>query len=273
MHHVLVGIDGSKWSEVASRYAHDFAAGTEHDIDAVAVLSANVIEGLRQPPEALAYSSVVIDEAEDMARRAVNDWFQATEQLCEEHGICFTRHIEVGEPVPQLTMMSLGARLTVIGARGANAVDGDRDLGHIARALMKNTRKPLLVTGSEYQPIETVIVGFDGSSESAHAVEMAFEFAENQDLEIHLITGAHRQSTLAEQSHYLTELMLAEGIDAHEHIVQGDAPDVILDAMRDLAPDLIAIGGRRKSLGEAILYGRASETIVEEATVPVLLYR
>lgn len=273
MHHVMVGIDGSQWSEVAARYAHDFASEAEHDIEAVAVLPAKVIEGLREPPEELAYSSIVIDEAEDMAQRAVNKWFLATEEMCEEHGICFVRNIEVGEPIRELTMMSLAARLTVVGSRGANADDDGRALGHITRTVMERTRKPLMVTDEEYRPIESALIGFDGSSESAHAAEMAFQFAENKDLELDLVTGAPTQSPLAEQTHYLTERLLAEGIDVNEHIIQGDAPDVILNAMEDLDPDMIAIGGRRKSLGEIILYGRSSETIVEEADVPVLLYR
>ncbi|MFP3903783.1 MAG: universal stress protein, partial [Armatimonadota bacterium] len=150
MHHVLVGIDGSEWSEIAARYAHDFASGTEHDIQAVAVLPAKVIETLSEPPQELAYSSIVLDEAEDMGRRAVNDWFQATDEMCEEHDICFVRNIEVGDPVEELTRMSLGAHLTVLGSRGANADSGDKKLGHIARSVMDTTRKPIMITGPEY---------------------------------------------------------------------------------------------------------------------------
>ncbi len=273
MHHVLVGIDGSQWSEVAARYAHDFASGTEHDIQAVAVLPAKVIETLSKPPQELAYSSIVLDEAEDMGRRAVNDWFQATDEMCEEHDICFVRNIEVGDPVEELSRMSLGAHLTVLGSRGANADDDDKKLGHIARSVMEQTRKPMLVTGPEHSPVKRVVVGFDGSSEAAHAAEMAFAFAENADLEVYMVTGAPTQSVLAEETTYLVELMKAEGLNAEQHIVPGDAPDVILDAMDRLDPDLIAIGGRRKSVGERILYGRAAETICEEASVPVLMYR
>ena len=273
MHHILVGVDGSEWSQVAARYALDFARSEGAEVRALAVMPPEVLAALGESPETLAYSER-IPEGEQLGRRTVNEWFAATEQLCEEAGLCFMRNIDVGEPAHRLTWAALTSRLCVLGARGANApVEARGTLGKVAAALLRSAVKPLLITREEYRPIRKVIVGWDGHPDAAHAAEIAFRAAQANEWQIYVVSGAEPASPLAASCSYLAEQMAREGAAAESFIEPGNAPEIIFRAMERFDADLVAIGGRQKSATAHLMRGSAWYDLVEQLPVPVLLWR
>lgn len=228
---------------------------------------------LGESPDTLAYSSKV-PEAEQFARRAVNDWFASTEGLCEQAGLCFTRGIDVGEPAERLLWNAMTARLCVMGAHGANAPTPVRTgLGRTTAALLRGCVKPLLITRETYKPIRKVIVGWDGHPDAAHAAEMIFGPAQQGNWQVYVVSGAETTSPLAQSCTYLAEAMAREGVDAQAFIEPGNAPDIIFRAMEKFDADLVAIGGRQKSTTHRLMRGGAWWDLVEQLPVPVLLYR
>lgn len=272
MKRILVGIDGSEWSEIAARYALEFAAADGSDIQAVGVVPVDAVGGDRANAVALAYSSEVLD-GEHMARRAVNEWFDKTERLCSETDVCFVRSLDVGDPAEQIPRAGITARLTVVGARGADEGRQRGNLGRVASAMLRSAIKPMMITRDQYRPIRHVLVGWDGRAEAAHALEMVYQAARFGDWQITMVAGAPPTSPIAETCLYVAQYLKQEGISVRTHLTAGDAPEVVLEAAKAFEPDLIAIGSRPKGAGGALFSGAAWREIVEAARVPVLLYR
>lgn len=273
MHHILVGVDGSQWSQVAAHYALDFARAENAEVRALAVMPPEVLQALGEPPETLAYSERV-PEGEQLARRTINDWFAATEQLCAEAGVCFMRNIDAGEPAHRLIWAALPSRLCVLGAHGANAPEESRgSLGKVTTALLRSAVKPLLITRETYRPVRRVIVGWDGHPDAAHAAEVAFRAARAYDWEVYVVSGTEAASPLAASCGYLAETMAKEGVSAQAFVEPGNAPEIIFHALEHFDADLVAIGGRQKSATAHLLRGNAWYDLVEQLPVPVLLWR
>lgn len=272
MNHILVGIDGSEWSEVAAHYALDFAQAGNQDVVGLAVIPPEIMQATGESAQSLASSSQIL-EGEQFARRAVNDWFARTQYLCEQAGLCFARAIEVGEPAERLATAAMTAWLTAFGAHGAKSPANAGGLGRVATGLLRSAIKPMLVTRAEYQPIQEVVLGWDGGPEAAHAVEMVFGLAKSSGWQVHLVSAGHRTSALAQSCSHLTEQMALAGVKADSHVISGDVLGVLRDAIDRFKPDLLVVGGRRKSVGERLVSGGVWEQIVAQAHVPVLLYR
>lgn len=270
MHHILVGVDGSDWSDIAARYALDIAMAGKDDITAVGIIPADAATAAAEEPAELAFSTAVLP-GPTMPQRAVNDWFEKTEKLCENAGVCFGRTIEIGDAAKRLPIMSLCSRLTVFGTQGA--APEDNRIGRVAMAMLDNSIKPMLVTKAEYSPITKVVVGWDGRAEAAHAAEMAFSAAKASKWELVIVAGAPETAHMAGQARYVAEQMNLSGVKTKVIITNGDAPDVVLDVAAEVNAGLIAIGARRKTMTQALMTGSAWLQIVELADVPVLLYR
>ena len=139
--------------------------------------------------------------------------------------------------------------------------------------MLKSAIKPMLITKAQYQPIQDVVLGWDRGPEAAHAAEMIFGLAKGSGWQVHIVSAGHTTSALAQSCSYLAEQMKLEGVKADSHVVSGDVPRVIFDVVNHFAPDLLVIGGRRRSVGQRLLSGGVWEQIVEQVHVPVLLYR
>lgn len=272
MKHILVGIDGSEWSETAARYALDFAATDGADIRAVGVVPVDAVSGDRADADKLAFSSEVL-QGEHMAKRAISDWFEKTEQVCSEFEVCFVRGIEVGDPAERMPLMGMAAKLTVLGARGADEGKRSGSIGRVATAMLRSAIKPMMITKNEYRPIKQVLVGWDGRPEAAHALEMIYGPAKAGGWQVTLVAGAATTSPIAESCLYVADHLKREGLDARTHLTNGDAPEVVLESAKTFEPDLIAIGSRPKGGARALFTGAAWREIVQLAQVPVLLYR
>lgn len=171
MQHILVALDGSRWSEVAVEYALEFARAGRRDVQALAVIPEAAIRAMGTGPEDPDFGQHV-PEAEQLARRAINQWFATAERLCREAALCFERTIEVGRPAERLLWAAMTAHLVVFGRHGANAPAAGAGMGRVALRMLRSAIKPMLVTPAAYRPIRTVLLGWAGQPGAAHAAEI-----------------------------------------------------------------------------------------------------
>ena len=61
------------------------------------------------------------------------------------------------------------------------------------------------------------------------------------------------------------------GIEAKALLIQGSAPDVILEHIRDLEIDLLIMGSHGKGIARQLLLGSVSESVLHASTIPVLI--
>lgn len=268
---ILVGVDGSEQSEVAVRYAVELAALADAGVMGVATVVEN-FDGETEPDE----RSVEETEGLEHMPTAAVSWFRTALEKCDEAcstaDVDFEAHLLAGRPADVLVEEAQAADMVVIGAQGRRAHHSEL-LGSTARRVLRRCIKPVLITRAEHRPIARVMVGYDGSPASGHAVEWTADLAAAGGWEVALVTGAMPESDLAEGASTAARLIETRGIEAEVMRVQGDAPSVIFERAAEWEPDLIAVGGAPKGALGGFFLGEAWPDIVEQAEVPVLRWR
>ncbi|MBD3292709.1 MAG: hypothetical protein GF393_07265 [Armatimonadia bacterium] len=268
---IMVGVDGSPEAEVAVQHAIEIAQLADAGVVAVA----SVFGDFDGEAEADEQDVNEMEGLEHLPTAAVS-WFQDALDDCGEAcavaDVDFTAKMLAGNPAQVLVEEAQAADMLVIGATGRRD-EPTALLGKTAHRVTRNCIKPVLVTREEHQPVESILVGYDGSPASSHALEWAADMAAAGDWRLAIVTGAMPESELAEGAEYASQLVATRGVSAEVMLVTGDAPSVIFQQARKWDPDIIAVGGAQKGALSGFFLGEAWPDIVEQAEVPVLRWR
>ncbi len=268
---IMVGVDGSSHSDVAVRYAIEIADLFGAKVIGVAAVAED-FDGERasdeQPRERLEGLEYIANAGMGWFRDALEECGEA----CQVADVEFIARVLSGKPTEVLAEEAQSADMLVIGAKGRRAKHVEL-LGSTTRRVLRKCIKPVLVTRDEHKLIQRIMVGYDGSPASGHAVEWAADLAAAGRMELGIVTGAFSGSGLAESLEYVSDLVRTRGIEPDAMRVKGDAPGVIFDRAREWDPDLIAIGGAVKGTLSGFFLGEAWPDIVEQSRRPVLRWR
>ncbi|MFW5868950.1 MAG: universal stress protein [Armatimonadota bacterium] len=268
---IMVGVDGSPQSKVAVQHAVEIA----QLLDASVLGIASVFGDFDGEAEADEHDVEEMEGFEHLPAAAVG-WFQEALEECGE--VCavadvdFTAKMLAGDPAEVLVEEAQAVDIVVVGATGKRDEHGEL-LGRTAGRLIRNCIKPVMITRDDYQPVNRIMVGYDGSPASSHAVAWAADMATAADAEMAIVTGAMPESSLAEGAKYASQLAATRGVSAHMIRVVGDAPSVIFEQAKKYDPDLIAVGGPQRGALSGFFLGEAWPAIVEQAEVPVMRWR
>ena len=139
----------------------------------------------------------------------------------------------------------------------------------------------------------TVVLGYDGSSDAARAVEAAADEVD-ADGTVHVVTAYHPESTtelmrrlkeLPEEFRYVWDPHVAEkdrqevalarlrerGVTCSSHVVPDDAASALLDVARRERADLVVVGSRGLSRAQRFLRGSVSSRVASHAPTSVLI--
>lgn len=268
---IMVGVDGSTGADVAVRHAVDLGQLCDAGVFAVAVRP-DPGHGEAEPSD----RDVERVAAEEAVSAAAEGWFEAALNKCAEAcavaEVQFAQATVVGDPVQELTQQSESCDLLVVGAHGQTN-DPTVLLGGTTRRLLRSCIKPMLVTRAEHRAVERVLIGYDGSPASGHALELAADLAAAGGWEVAVATGAPEQSELAEGVHRAAKLVAARGLEPEVRVMEGDAPGILFEEAKRLNADLIAIGRARRGMLTGFFFGESWPDLVEQASAPVLLWR
>lgn len=143
------------------------------------------------------------------------------------------------------------------------------------------------VTPQEEQPIRTLLVPVDAGEDSLSILPHAASIAKLTGARVVLLqvfeTEARRQPHALsartpdrfdfDRLRHVSQTMHAEGIEIHALVEHGDPRRVILESCRLLGADMIAMATRGRSGIRRWMGGSVTESILREASVPLLVVR
>ncbi len=268
---IMVGVDGSPEAEVAVQHAIELAQLADAGVTAVAAVFGD-FDGEAENDE---HSVEDREGLEHLPATAVG-WFREALDECGEAcavaDVDFSAHLLAGKPARVLVEEAQAVDLLVVGATGRGG-ESNALLGQTARRVIRNCIKPVLVTREQHQPVERIMVGYDGSPASGHALEWASDMAAAGGWEVAIVTGAMTESSLAEGAEYAAKLVESRGLDPEVFLVNGDAPSIIFAQAKKWDPDMIAIGGPQRGALSGFFLGESWPEVVEQAEAPVLRWR
>lgn len=270
---IVVGYDGSADADAALRWAADTAALEDLPLRAVMVdqVDASPWGGVYWEPDVgvVAQADLIIEKA----------------------GVRGSSELVTGHVVPVLIEAASDASLLVVGSQG-HGRGGEILLGSVSQHLARQAKCPVVVVRQPAHPsADRIVVGVDGSGESAGALEFACRRAELTGEVVVAVHGWKAGNLLVGRDGQLPhdigqkieekEVLLAESVAgvraAHPDVtlVQEAIPVPAGQALVDASSNasLVVTGSRGRGAFAGMLLGSVSHDLVHRARCPVAIVR
>jgi nucleotide-binding universal stress UspA family protein len=242
---------------------HDFLVPNDFGSAVGMAVSAELLEKLTEMDEARS-------KLEQQKGRVVLAHASA---LVSGQGVTVSTRQEWGGLVDVLGELEGDASLVLIGKRGETAQHAANHLGSNLERVVRTSQVPVLVCTREFNPIERVVLAYDGGASSHKALEYIAQSPLFAGVEIHLIyvgtDNPETQGMLNEAVAVLTKV----GRTAHTHIAPGSAEHVITEYVVLHNIQLIVMGAYSHSPLRNFFLGSTTSAILQSAPVSVLLFR
>lgn len=291
---VLVATDLTEASDEAIRQAHAWAKATGVEWVACHVVP-NVLHNNVLFPQAVQQEALQLIQQERDAETTLLE--QCARVTGEQGDGGFSIVVNTGSPAASVveTAEQIGAGLLVVGT-GARNDQQETALGGVAERLVRYAHCPVLVA-RPHHGTEVILVATDFSETSMLAVRAGAEVAKRFGARVVLMHSIDvtpsrlvglgvpfgaapvvpPPEALQDMRHDVERLLhdAAEsaGIDAAFRVEEGDAPDAISNAARQLKARMVVIGTAGRTGWRRLLLGSVAEEVARSAPCPVLIVR
>ena len=274
MKQMLLGLDGSRAGLAAARWSAGLAVATGSKLTVVHAFT---------PP----YSEVRVgdlDEMLDARHTEVDGWVQPLADL----GVTIRTEVIEGDPRSLITELAEreDADLVVLGRSGHGGTPGFFHLGSVVEMLAHDAQRPLAVIPAETPPdIGRIMVGVDGSDESAAAVSWVAELAPLVGADVLAVTVEEpiaewtpawsdhnwRRGAIRDLESW-TKPIAESGVELEFAPVENLFPaDGLLGVATGRDVDLVVIGTRGAGGFAGLRFGGVAMKVLHRATVPLVL--
>ena len=282
---ILVGLDGSRYSQSATEYAIDLFR--EEDAEQETLLVGVYINSLhygdmlrkvrdQREPLYFSYHNDIFEfdeyaeEAEEKRESSVEEF----EKRCTEAGVNYKVHDHRGSPLVELLEESRFADLIVLGFQTYFAnLSGDDDLIH---ELLKDAHCPLLVVPQEVTSVKNLLFTYDGKDSSFYAIKQftyVFSLTASRKPVRVLSVNKEKEGAIPERE----ERLMKEFLDQHCHgevgidQMSGDPEDVILDALHFSESPLLVMGSYGRSDWSMLFNPSTADKVLQYRKAPVFI--
>jgi nucleotide-binding universal stress UspA family protein len=167
------------------------------------------------------------------------------------------------------------ADLVMLGKRGETAQFATGHLGANVERILRSSHKPCLVTPQAFQPIERLLLAYDGSKSCQKILEFLARSTLFQGLELHLLTvanAADHDAAIA-QIKEAEDLVRPAGFTPISQVLQGDSETAIANYVTEHHINLLLMGAYGHSRIRYLVLGSTTSQIPRSTMIPVLVFR
>lgn len=275
---IVVGYDGSADAEAALAWTAATALAQKQAVEVVIVAT-------QMDP--------VVGQYRAHNDQAVEAWrISALRRLGELDVADGTVEIRRGPVVPELIRASVGAAMIVVGSTGHGLATGTLT-GSVSQHVARHAECPVVAVRPQRSPhARRIVVGVDGSEESAKALRFACERALSTG---ESVTGIHGYASLstrmltldaadtgpvaqriAEADRFVRDIcddLATEypGVEIEPEAIAVRPGQVLVDA--SAGASLVVVGSRGRDAFTELLLGSVSQHVLHHATCPVAIVR
>ncbi|DAB31347.1 MAG TPA: universal stress protein [Sulfurospirillum sp. UBA11407] len=276
---ILVCLDGSK----LSRAVCDYGIFLSKELDLPLVLL-HVVEHTHTPSKLDLSGNLALGARDDLLEELVIEEMDESKKLiakgravlkefevyAKEHGVqkCETLHRH-GALEEILEELASSLQTAIIGLRG----EDHNAIGSNVEELIRNLNTPILLVNGDFEPIQSVLIAYDGSTFATKALKAISKnpllphvkrFIANVNTDV-----ASSAKLLLEAKKFFDE----ENLEVHTKSLQGDSIEALLSFAQEKDIDIIAMGAYSHNRLRSKIFGSFTTKMFLQATKPLLLFR
>jgi len=281
MKRVLLCTDGSAYSQVCCQYAAWLAGRTACEFEVLYVTDLRQFEvpmvaDLSGSLGVQPYQAVLSKLQELEVEKAKVVLREAERQLADAKVTVPTRFTHrTGFLVDCFQEYEQSADLVMLGKRGENANFASGHLGSTMERVVRSSRQPCFVTSRSFQPIERVLLAYDGGKSCRKAVEFLASNPAFHGLELHVVIVAARENeeTALATLREAEAALVASGQRPICQMLHGVPEDEIAAYVAARGINCLIMGAYGHSRIRQFVIGSTTTAMMRQCRVPVLLFR
>jgi nucleotide-binding universal stress UspA family protein len=250
--HILLGIDGSTYSETALQHgiylAKKFQA-TLHGLYVVDIVQVEspVFHDLSGAIGAAPLFNLTAQMRQNLELRGQQLLTQFRE-LCEAQQIPYVEHLVTGVVPTEIIHAAAEADLILLGRGGMHTRLSKALLGSAVETVVRRSAKPTMVTPEPYGEVCKPVLATDGSPSATVALHMAAMFVKTLELPLQVVHCTSDAETGQQCLEEARTLLRAEGITCSLELCRGNAHENLVHYIRDRGHDVLFMGafGRKR---------------------------
>lgn len=278
---VLIALDGSKYSQLASGYGFWLAASLEAKLTAQHVIDPRLVDLLIAPEFAeelgLSATQEISDKVAASLRKVGKLILKVVTSEAEGRKLNIQTCLDEGHVIEEVLKRAADHDIVVVGHRGMGAqpVVSELTVGTVAERVAVGSKKPVLIAATPIEALNELLVAYDGSEPSQGAVLMAEQLAKMGRQRLKAVTVIPDESHRAEAELTIEQgkKLLREFWPEEVFSVQvGNPADCLLETARK-NQSLLVIGAYGYRNPEANVMGRTVTSVVRKSSCSMLIYR
>lgn len=163
--------------------------------------------------------------------------------------------------------------IIVIGKRGEGADFAKGHLGSNLERVVRSTHKPILIASRGFNPINKLLIAYDGGATAMKMVDQISRSPILSDLNCKLVMAGEESPENHKKLNDAAVMLKAAGIVSEIALVKGSADKMISETVDREGYDLLAMGAFSHSRLRNLFIGSTTTETIRSCKVPVVLFR
>lgn len=249
MKKIIAAIDGLKYSETAVKYAIQLARSSDAHLVGIFLddfsYSSYKIYDLVSGEGATGQKMEVLEKNDKRVRTASVKKFEIE---CRKEDLHYSIHHDRNIAIQELLHESIYADLLVIDKKETLTAYSEKIPTRFIRDLLSDVHCPVLLVSGKYEPINKIVLLFDGEPSSVYAIKM-FSYLLSPlkvaELGIFSVTPGDQVKHLPDDK-LMKEFMKWHFQKVEYHVINGDAEEEIRNHLKGMENALVVLGAYQR---------------------------
>ena len=181
---------------------------------------------------------------------------------------------ETGDLIDLFHDLERNNDLIVLGKRGENANRASQHLGVNLERIVRSSHKPCLVTPQKFQPVERIMLAYDGGKSCQNAVRYLAREAFIKDLQLHIVTvDTGNQEKAIEHLESANNLLQQANLKPICLLLHGTPELALEEYITAQNIDFLIMGAYGHNRIRQMIIGSTTAQMLRNSHIPVILFR
>ncbi|MEO7994991.1 MAG: universal stress protein [bacterium] len=273
---ILLGVDGSGYSQVAQQYALEISAAHGGALTALYVIDQGVLSGPRVavpgptfiPIEVVTYEdySVAQEEMRKKGRALLDSVIAAGKAV----NVPVNDQLRIGFPDQVILKEARSHDLVVVGRKGNSDIK-EETLGYTGEMLASNAAVPILLAPNKYTPIKHCLLAYDGSQQAVRAMRALRQLLEGSPWPVTVVVVHEKARTGESTGREAEDYLRAHDIKVDVLVKEGEPGKAIMEASEATGANILAMGAFGHRGLRELFWGSTTTRILAHSHMAVLV--